>query len=91
MITPSMRPKLNTMFRLQWEPAQDCHVLLFPEGMVKLNGGAAEILKLVDGANNVANIVALLQQKFPEANDLTDDVHEFLITAQQKKWLYYEQ
>jgi pyrroloquinoline quinone biosynthesis protein D len=86
-----MRPKLNTMFRLQWEPAQDCHVLLFPEGMVKLNGGAAEILKLVDGANNVANIVALLQQKFPEANDLTDDVHEFLITAQQKKWLYYEQ
>jgi pyrroloquinoline quinone biosynthesis protein D len=91
MITPSMRPKLNTMFRLQWEPAQDSHVLLFPEGMVKLNGGAAEILKLVDGANNVANIVALLQQKFPEANDLTDDVHEFLITAQQKKWLYYEQ
>lgn len=90
MITPSMRPKLNTMFRLQWEPAQDCHVLLFPEGMVKLNGGAAEILKLVDGANNVADIVALLQQKFPEANDLTDDVHEFLITAQQKKWLYYE-
>ena len=78
------------MFRLQWEPAQDCHVLLFPEGMVKLNGGAAEILKLVDGANNVADIVALLQQKFPEANDLTDDVHEFLITAQQKKWLYYE-
>ncbi|HAB79496.1 MAG TPA: pyrroloquinoline quinone biosynthesis peptide chaperone PqqD [Glaciecola sp.] len=90
MITPSMQPKLNAMFRLQWEPAQDCHVLLFPEGMVKLNGGAAEILKLVDGANNVADIVALLQQKFPEANDLTDDVHEFLITAQQKKWLYYE-
>ena len=24
-------------FRLQWEPAQDCHVLLYPEGMVKLN------------------------------------------------------
>ena len=36
-------------FRLQWEPAQKAHVLLYPEGMVKLNGSAGEILKRCDG------------------------------------------
>ena len=29
-----------TAMRLQWEPAQEAHVLLYPEGMVKLNGSA---------------------------------------------------
>ena len=33
--------------RFQWEKAQDCYVILFPEGMVKLNGGAGEVLNLV--------------------------------------------
>ena len=30
-------PKLNRLFRLQYEEAQKTHVLLYPEGMVKLN------------------------------------------------------
>ncbi len=38
------RPRLKKLFRLQWEPAQDAHVLLYPEGMVKLNPSAAQIL-----------------------------------------------
>ena len=38
-------PRVGAGFRLQWEPAQDCHVLLYPEGMVKLNGSAGEIIK----------------------------------------------
>lgn len=28
-------PMLRRGFRFQFEPAQDCHVLLYPEGMVK--------------------------------------------------------
>ena len=38
-------PKLSRLFRMQWEEAQNAHVLLYPEGMVKLNQSAAEILK----------------------------------------------
>jgi len=30
------RPEVASGFRLQWEAAQNAHVLLFPEGMVKL-------------------------------------------------------
>ena len=34
--------------RFQWEEAQGCFVILFPEGMVKLNGGAGEVLNQTD-------------------------------------------
>jgi pyrroloquinoline quinone biosynthesis protein D len=45
--------KIAAHHRFQWEKAQDCYVILFPEGMVKLNGSAGEFLKLVDGSNSV--------------------------------------
>ena len=91
MINQTTLPKLNAMFRLQWEQAQGCYVLLFPEGMVKLNESAGEIMQLVDGKNNVTDIVNILDDKFPEADGLFDDVQEFLIAAYEKKWLYHEQ
>jgi len=89
MSEQTMIPSLNSMFRFQYEPAQNCHVLLFPEGMVKLNDSASEILNLIDGKNSVQQIVKLLGEKFSQAGDLTDDVTEFLITAVEKKWVYY--
>ena len=89
MSEQTMIPILNSMFRFQYEPAQNCHVLLFPEGMVKLNDSASEILNLIDGKNSVQQIVKLLGEKFSQAGDLTDDVPEFLITAVEKKWVYY--
>ena len=76
------------MFRFQWEKAQDCFVLLFPEGMVKLNGSAGEIMQLIDGKKTVQQITEALHNKFPEAGNLSTDVNEFIITAIEKKWLY---
>ena len=52
-LATSIRPRIGTGFRLQWEPAQDAHVLLFPEGQVKLNGSAGEIMKRCDGERSV--------------------------------------
>ncbi|ASP49900.1 pyrroloquinoline quinone biosynthesis peptide chaperone PqqD [Cognaticolwellia beringensis] len=78
------------MFRFQWEKAQNCFVLLFPEGMVKLNEGAGEIMQLIDGSKSVKEITDTLQEKFPDAGDLSADVNEFISTAIEKKWLYYE-
>ena len=43
-ITIEQVPRLRRGFRLQWEPVQNCHVLLYPEGMMKLNDSAGEIL-----------------------------------------------
>ena len=33
---------LHTGFRMQYEPAQESHVLLFPEGMITLSGSATD-------------------------------------------------
>lgn len=83
-------PKLNRLFRLQFEKAQDCHVLLFPEGMIKLNPSAAEILTRVDGVKTQQEICDELRAAFPDApEDLDEDVKAFLLHAEEKKWVVY--
>lgn len=83
-------PSLSTGYRLQWEAAQDCHVLLYPEGMVQLNGPAAAILQQVDGQRDLAAIIARLEQEFAQTG-LSADVIEFIDTAQQRGWLNVSQ
>ncbi len=73
-------------FRLQWEPAQNAYVLLYPEGMIKLNGSAGEILKRCDGAATIADITADLEREFG-ASDLSEDVMSFVVMAVEKRWL----
>lgn len=85
-ISTDTRPVLGRGFRLQWEPAQKAHVLLYPEGMVKLNGSAGEILKRCDGARTVAEIVTDLESTFA-ATGLTNDVTAFMNMAVEKRWL----
>jgi pyrroloquinoline quinone biosynthesis protein D len=79
-------PKLAPMYRLQWEPAQDAWVLLYPEGLVRLNPPAAEILRRCDGLTAVDALVADLQVAFGEA-DLRDDVADFLRQANERGWI----
>ena len=84
-------PKLKTLFRLQFEHAQQCYVLLFPEGMIKLNPSAAEILTCIDGKKTDAEICELLRENFPDApEDLEEDVREFLTHAEEKRWILYD-
>lgn len=86
-MTENQVPRLRRGFRFQWEPAQDCHVLLYPEGMVRLNGSAGAILGQVDGKQDVGTIIQTLQQQFPEAGDLGPDVRDFLDQAEQQLWI----
>jgi pyrroloquinoline quinone biosynthesis protein D len=62
-------------------------VLLYPEGMVKLNGSAGEILAVCNGERSVAEIIGLLTEKFPEAPDIETDIIDFLATAHTNQWL----
>lgn len=81
-----MNPRVARGFRLQWEEAQGCHVLLYPEGMVKLNRSAGEILTRCTGAASVAEIVADLEAAFG-ATGLQGDVERFLDMARQQRWV----
>jgi pyrroloquinoline quinone biosynthesis protein D len=87
--TESSVPHIGKGFRLQWEPAQDCHVLLFPEGMVKLNQSGGEIMKRCDGKRSIATIVHELEQAFA-ATGLREQVMSFIQMAGKQKWLVWE-
>jgi len=77
---------LEKQFRLQWEPAQNAYVLLYPEGLIKLTESAGEILKRIDGKASADDVVHSLEQAFPGA-DLKQDVIDFLEVAYDKGWI----
>ena len=85
-LTANEIPKIAPTFRFQWEQAQDCYVILYPEGMVNLSASAGEILKRWDGEKSIEDILADLKAAFPGA-DLDQDVYNFLGTAYDNGWL----
>lgn len=78
---------INPRYRLQWEPAQNCFVLLYPEGLVQLSATATEILQHCTQPINAQDLVAALQEKYPAADTLPQDVHEFLQQAHAREWI----
>ena len=75
-------------FRLQWEDAQGAHVLLYPEGMVRLSESAGAILTRCDGERTLGGILDSLREAFPGI-DLEADVIEFLTIAREKGWIEF--
>lgn len=73
-------------YRLQWEEAQQTDVILYPEGMVKLNPSAAAILKKCDGKRSIDGVIEALQADFPGV-DLAADVLAFFNTADDNGWI----
>ncbi len=86
MIELSSKPKLARLFRMQYEEAQQAYVLLYPEGMVKLNQPASEILKRCDGERDVKAIIADIEQTF-NAQGLEKDVTGFIEIATELGWI----
>jgi pyrroloquinoline quinone biosynthesis protein D len=77
------RPRLATGARLRYDEVREEHLLLIPEGAVKLNESAAEVLELCDGERSVDDIVAVLATRY-EGADLRDDVRELIDAMAQK-------
>ena len=80
------KPSVASMFRLQWEEVQQSWVLLYPEGMVKLNTSAGEILKRLDGEKTLQALIAELETAF-EATGLQKEVLGFLDIAMKQGWV----
>ena len=79
-------PTLSPLFRFQWEEAQQCHVVLYPEGMVKLSQSAGEIMKHIDGEASISAIIQTLSDLFDGA-DVGDDVIAFITEAEKNGWI----
>lgn len=80
-------PKWRPGYRFQYEPAQKGHVLLYPEGMIKLNDSAALIGGLIDGQRDVAAIISELEQQFPGVPEVADDIEQFMEVARAEHWI----
>lgn len=87
IIQGSAVPAFRPGYRMQWEPVQNCHVLLYPEGMVQLNDSAAEVLQRVDGQRSVNAIIDELKACFPAASELDEDVLNFIEEAHEQHWI----
>lgn len=82
----SSTPRVAAMFRLQWEEVQQNWVLLYPEGMVKLNGSAGEIMRRLDGEKTVQTLITDLETDFG-VQGLQADVLSFLDIAHTQGWV----
>jgi pyrroloquinoline quinone biosynthesis protein D len=73
------RPALTASARLQKDPVDGGPVLLYPEGLVKLNETAHDILSRCDGRTTVAGIIAALEKEYESgAGELQADVVDCL-------------
>jgi pyrroloquinoline quinone biosynthesis protein D len=77
------RPRLATGARLRYDDVREEHVLLIPEGAVRLNPTAAEVLELCDGERSLDDIVGALSARYQGA-DVRDDVVELVDAMAQK-------
>ena len=77
------RPRLITGARLRYDEVREEHVLLIPEGVVRLNPTAAEVLELCDGERSVDEIVGALSGRY-EGADVGGDVRELVDAMAQR-------
>jgi pyrroloquinoline quinone biosynthesis protein D len=77
------RPRLVTGARLRYDEVREEHLLLIPEGAVRLNPTAVEVLELCDGARSLDDIVGALSARYA-GPDVRDDVLELVNAMAQR-------
>ena len=82
-LSPDSVPRIWRLARLDYDPARQRPVLLYPEGAVLLNDTGREVLELVDGTRTVAEIAALLGERYQ--TDVTADVTDYLSHLAEKE------
>lgn len=75
-MTPETVPAVWRLARMEFDEVRQTRVLLYPEGVVLLNDTGAAILELCDGRRSIAEIAAVLGEKYQ--CDVTADVIEYL-------------
>jgi pyrroloquinoline quinone biosynthesis protein D len=77
------RPRLVTGARLRYDEVREEHLLLVPEGAVRLNPTAAEVLGLCDGERSLEDIVGVLSERY-DGSDVGDDVRGLVDAMTQR-------
>lgn len=85
-ITPQGCPEINPVYIFRWEEQEQAFLLLYPEGIVKLNNSAGHILKHCDGVRSIQDVITLLEDEFDQKG-LDQDVMKFMEVAHDKGWI----
>jgi len=78
--------QLNPMYHYQWEEPQQAYILLYPEGLVKLNDTAAAVLGQCQTSRPISAVVEALVAAYGDS-DIEADVIEFLQDCVGKGWI----
>jgi pyrroloquinoline quinone biosynthesis protein D len=90
------RPSQTSQPRLasgcRWGTHGEQQVVLFPEGMIRVQGTGQNILELCDGQHTVEEIVAILAGRYGAGDPakIAEDVSSFLEALQRKRIVDYE-
>ena len=76
-------PRLVTGARLRYDEVREEHVLLIPEGAVRLNPTAVAVLELCDGERSLEEIAGTLSERYGGA-DVSGDVEELVAALSQR-------
>lgn len=84
--------EINPLYMFRWEELQKAYVLLYPEGIVKLNPTAGEILKRCTGECSVGDLVADIKNRYSasdtsSAADIEQSTYKFLEVSRAKGWI----
>jgi len=85
----SIQPRFAAGCR--WGTQGEDRVVLFPEGMIRVQGTGQNILELCDGQRTVQEIVAALLEQYHGADPtkIREDVSQFLEALRQKRIVDY--
>ena len=75
----------------RWGMQDEERIVLFPEGMIRVQGTGQKILELCDGKRTVEDIVTALSATYTGADlrKIREDVGSFLEALQQKRIIDY--
>jgi pyrroloquinoline quinone biosynthesis protein D len=84
------RPALAPRVRMQIDAVDQEPVLLYPEGLMKLNTTAHEVVSRCDGKTTVDGIIELLGKEYDvSAETIRADVLECLAQLQQRQLIVF--
>ena len=85
----SSQPRLAAGCR--WGGTEENRVILFPEGVIKLQGTGRQVLERCDGQRTFGEIIAELQKEFETTDPakIRTDISTFLEQLQRKRIVDY--
>ncbi|PCJ93788.1 MAG: pyrroloquinoline quinone biosynthesis peptide chaperone PqqD [Porticoccaceae bacterium] len=77
--------EMSPLYLFRWEEPQKAYILLYPEGVVKLNDTGAAILKHCDGSQTASEIITQLNAIY--TTEVSESVYKFLEVSHAKGWI----